>query len=542
MKKRVTVLVLVALLVLVFVMSLTVCSAGTGTAAPKKGGTFILALDEDPKNFFSVATSATAVNMVAAPLYPALLAYDANKGMRVVTSELAESYTFKDDKVLTFHLRKNAKWSDGKPITSADVKFTLDNFTRKFSPFGTQYLASLEKIDTPDDYTVIIKLSKPYPQLTKFFHWHYCPILPKHVWEHYVNNFQNCPAYTRPSVSGGAWMLAEYVSGSHVMYKPNPYFWKKNQPYLDKLIIKIIPDVNTQVAALEAGEIDMIIPQKFPASEAERLSKDRRFTVTTKGFELRGVTFNIFYNLEDSALSKVKVRQALTCAIDRKSIVTKVFSGYAVPLDSIMPIGPVWDKYRIKPPVVYNYNVKKANQLLNAAGYPKGANGMRNIRLTFVTRNVASIIKIGEMLKGFWKEVGVDLSVISMESAAYDDRVYKQHNFSVSCRDMGVASDFSVEGRIYRTDRIGIVNGNGMSYSNERVDWIFNNVAMQPQGKQKELYAELQKIVAKDCPLTLIQSNAPHVFNNGFGGLPAQPHAQHNSWDSVWWKKGTPIK
>jgi peptide/nickel transport system substrate-binding protein len=535
------------LFLLLIVMGL-ICSVGLPSSVgaqeePKKGGTFIVAIPQNPPHFLAASTSNTFASLAGCPLYPALLAYDSDANMKPLTTELAESYTF-DGKNLQFNLRKNVKWSDGTPLTSADVKFTLENITSKLHPHGNKFLSALDRVDTPDNYTAIVRLKNPYAPLPSFFHWHYCTIVPKHIWEPYLGRLQDCPEYKQPKTVAGAWKLKEYISGDHITYEANPDYWKPNKPYLDRLIFKIIPDAVTEVAALEAGEVDMLIPVMFPATEAERLKKNSQISVTRLGFEIRGVFFYLFFNVRQTPLGDKKVRKALAYAIDRRTIIDNVASGYGFYPDSPIPEGPMWNAIRKTPTVTYPYDVTKARQLLDEAGYPKRQDGMRNISITFASVNIQDMLKIAEMVKAYWKDVGVDTTILAMDEGAFEDRIFKKQDFGVTISDFGVAGDFSVEGRVYQSKGIGKLWNNPMGYSNNRIDWLFDNVAAETDAnKQKAYYAELQDILADELPvLWLYQSTPPHAFSNKFGGLPVRPHAQFSSWDFIWWKGGKPIK
>jgi len=510
-------------------------------SGPKKGGTFILGWVASPDHFFSNITSENTIHIFTDLMFPALLAYDAEKNMEPMTTELAESYTFVDNKVLTFTLRE-AYWSDGEPITSTDVKFTIENFTATQSAFGAQFLKHLESVETPDEQTVVITLSEEFPMLPYFWHWHYCVIIPEHVWRDYVENYQECPEYTNPTVFGGAWMLDEFVSGSHATYSPNPDYWKENQPYLDKLIIRVIPDESTMVSALEAGEIDLIIPQGLSYTEAARLAADERFTVVESGKEIRSTIYYTFFNMGAEYVSDENVRRALIMAIDQDKLIADIFTGYGKPLETLMPEGPMYDAYRITPENVYPYNVEAAEALLDEAGYLAGSDGMRGITLTYVAENSTKNVKLGESIKSFWNEVGVELEVITLESAAYKERVFTNMDFSCAPVDAGVASDFSIEARFYHSNRIGEIYGNAWQLVNERVDYIFDNVAKSSEEDKVEMYAELQEIIAETAIGIFLQNKAPYVYSNDFGGLPARPDAQFTSWDFVYWENGDPIE
>lgn len=499
------------------------------------GGTLIVAETMDPTCFLSVATSDRSAHLFSAPLYPMLLDYDVYNDMEPVCSELATSYDFVDNKVLTFHLREDAVWSDGTPITAHDVVFTINEFVIPYSPFGGQFLKNMESCVAADDYTVVITMSVEFPNLIYFWHRHYCQIYPKHIWENYVENFTECPEYSNPTTTGGAWVMEEYVPGEYISYLPYENYFKVGQPYLDKLIIRIIPDSDTQVAALEAGEIDVTIPQVFPVNQGARFADSDEFTLTEYGFDYGAVIYYLFLNHEDPYLSDINVRRAVAHAINRDQVVSDLLAGYGLPLDTILPKGAMWDKYSTTPETIYEYNVDKANQLLDEAGYPRDASGSRGITLSYACMNNTTIIKYGEMIKSYLSEIGIDLEITTLETASFIDQNCINGQFSMSCVDMIASVDFSVEGRVYRSDRIGVAFGNMFRVNNPRVDEIFAEMASASGQEQIDLYVELQNILADDCVGVFIQSKPCHVFRSSFKNLPATPHAQKEDYDDVYY-------
>lgn len=552
MKKSIVLLLVVGLL-----LGLTACTqpapAPTGseaTDAPEnmepgpdpgaeqeipRGGTLIVAENMDPVCFLSCSTSDRGSASFSAPLYPMLLDYDSQNNMEPICSELVESYEFENNKVLTFHLRQDAVWSDGEPIDAEDVAFTINELVIPYSPFGNQFLKDMESCVATDAYTVVLTMKVPFPNLIYFWHRHYCQIYPEHIWREYLPNFTECPEYTNPTVTGGAWMLEEYIPGEYASYTPNPTYFKEGQPYLDRLIIRIIPDSDTQVSALEAGEIDLTIPQLFPVTESERIAAVDGLTVTNIGFDYGAVIYELFMNQEDPYLSDVNVRRAVSMAIDKDRVVSDLLAGCGIPLDSYLPQGATWDPYRITPEYVYDYDVEAANQLLDEAGYAKDANGSRGITLSFCCMNNSTIVKYGEMIKSFLSEVGIDVEITTLETAAFIDNVCINGDYSMCCVDMIASLDFSVEARIFDSSRIGVSFGNMFRYSNERVDEIFATVASASEDDQKALYAELQNILAEDCVGVFIQSKPNYAFRSAFGNLPQLPHAQKTDYDDVYY-------
>ena len=142
-----------------------------------------------------------------------------------------------------------------------------------------------------------------------------------------------------------------------------------------------------------------------------------------------------------------------------QAIIDNTMAGYGEILDSTIPKGVAWDDIRITPEYVYNYDVDAANALLDEAGYPMDENGSRGISLEYVVRNSGNLVKLGEMLKSFYDAVGVALIIKTVESAAYNDIVFVQGDYAMTCQDSGIAKDYFIEGRFYRTDFIGAQGG-----------------------------------------------------------------------------------
>ncbi len=498
------------------------------------GGSLIIAENMDPVGFVSVVTSERGSASFSAPLYPMLLNYDVYNNMAPVTSELVESYDFVDDKILTFHLRDDAYWTDGEAIDAYDVEFTINKLMIPYSPFAGQFLKTMESCVATDAYTVVITMSEAFPNLPNFWHRHYCQIYPEHIWKDYTENYTECPEYSNPKTTGGAWVLDEYVPGEYATYSPNPTYYKVGQPYLDQLVIRIIPDSDTQVAALEAGEIDVILPQLFPVTEAARVSTIDGLSVSEYGFDYAAVIYELFLNHEDPYLSDINVRRAVSHAIDKEAVVSDLLAGYGVPLDSYLPTGAVWDPYIVTPEYVYDYDVDKANKILDEAGYEKDANGSRGITLKFCCMNNTTIIKYGEIIKSYLDKVGIAVEISTMETGSFIENVCIGGDYSMCCVDMAASLDFSVEARIFTSDRIGVAFGNMFRYSNPRLDEIFAGLASATGDEKLALYAEMQNILAEDCTGIFIQSKPCQAFSSNFGNLPATPHAQKEDYDDVY--------
>src|SRR5581483_2026936 len=277
---------------------------------PRRGGTAIAVIGADPATLNPDVTVGVPDVLTGCMLYDGLVRFA--EGFRIVPS-LAKSWEISADGLTyTFHL-ESATWSDGKPVTSEDVKFTLLEVSSKY---GSKFVApgkAIKQIDTPDPLTVVIRLSKPFgPFLFSLACEQNAAILPAHVFR--GSDVLKNPASQTTPVTQGPFRLANWTRGDHLELVRNPSYWTKDQPYLDRIIIKIIPDSSARLLALQAGEVDYIDQYYFPLSAHDILAKDPRFSLKEVSYPSDDL---IILNTRKAPLDQAKVRQALLTAIDR---------------------------------------------------------------------------------------------------------------------------------------------------------------------------------------------------------------------------------
>lgn len=316
-----------------------------------------------------------------------------------------------DGLTITYHIRKGVKWSDGAPFDADDVVWSfhaiLNPANNIISRTGWDRIS---KIDEPDKYTVVLHLSKPYsPFLETFFSpagANPC-ILPKHILAKYPN-FNNVP-YDALPIGIGPFKYKEWQRSQRVVMVANPLYFR-GLPKLKEIDFEIIPDTNTTVTELQAKQIDLWYP--VPASVfATKMQGMSQFAYIRQP----GYLFNhIDFNLTHPVLRDPAVRQALRYATDRATIIQKVSHGIGILQDQPAPrTAPYWDT-AIKP---IPFDIAKANQVLDAAGWKRGADGIRTkngmrLSLVFVTNtgNPSADTQI-EMLRDWWKQIGVEITV-----------------------------------------------------------------------------------------------------------------------------------
>ena len=339
-----------------------------------------------------------------------------------------------DGSVWTFHLVKNATWSDGVPLTAADVKFTYDYAIQNKIGAASQYVQSIQSVTTPDNYTVVITRQAP---LTAGFDQTLAypgfPILPKHIWENI--SADNVLNYTNiPIVGSGPFIFQEWKSGEYLSLKANPNYWH-GRPYVDQIVFQFFSSFDTMLAALRTGEIDLI-PSDVPALSSASLAGDPNIKlITSPSFYTRIFTPNDMVNgTGNPALKNVLVRRAMQYAIDRNLLAQTVQLGYAQPAVSyIPPAYGIWYNPNVKP---YPFNLTIAAQLLDEAGYTDPHHtGVRSnaqgVRLEFnywVLNRWPEEMRAASQVQQWFAQIGIKLDVQAMDGdtiTAYNYPVWK---------------------------------------------------------------------------------------------------------------------
>jgi peptide/nickel transport system substrate-binding protein len=508
-------------------------------SAQKRGGTLTFTFQPEPSALSTLATTATPTALVSTKIFESLVEY---KGAELTPLPgLAESWTSSaDGKTHTFKLRGDVKWHDGKPFTSADVKFSVEKLVRPFHSRGKIYFAEVASIDTPDARTVVFKLNKPVPYFLKAFQPTETPMLPQHILGSVdlsdAKNLRQHEFMQKP-IGTGPFMLKEWKKGSHVILERNPNYWKKDRPYLDQVIFRAIPDGAARSIALEAGEIDLAPMNTIPQADIARLAQLKHIEVTNKGSEGLGPILWLELNLRDKPLSDVRVRQAISLAIDRKKVVDVMWYGQGQPARG--PIIAANPTYFDKTLPAYEYNVAKANKLLDDAGYKRGAGGVRFKMTQHFTPYGESFVRLAEYTKNELRKVGIEAETQSADLGGWLKAVYGDWDFQMTNNSTHNYSDPNIGvQRSFVTASIqkGASFTNSMGYSNKRVDELFAAAAMEiDEGKRKAQFNEIQKILHDELPVIFLADiYYAHLYNKRVKGLITNGISMYSNWDSVW--------
>jgi len=517
--------------------------AGTACSQekPRYGGTFIVGSGGDPATLNLAASFSGFDTLAASSIFNCLVKSDYDLNPR---PDLAESWKISEDgRAYTFNLVRNATWHDKKPFTSADVKFTFAEVLSKHHPRGAVTLKAVEAVETPDPYTVVFKLKYPYDPLLKFM-GNEAFIIPRHLYEN--TDFLKNPYNLKP-IGTGPFVFKEWKKGSHITLERNPSYFKKDKPYLDKIIIKMVPDASSRMIAFEAKEIDYLYYVNLPSSEVSRFKNRPGFVVSSKGHEDGPSVMLVAFNLRKAPFNNLKVRQAIAHAIDKGYIEEKADYGLGKAATGPIPSVTTWAH---NPNVTkYDFNPRKAEQLLDEAGYPKGPDGTRFKTSIIADRGSFLYSKAAEIIRDYLGRVGINVELKLLDRSSMIDATYIRWDFDMQVHGLGTGPDPAIAvARTYISSNIKpVAFANASGYSNKEVDDLFALAEKASTVKKRaEYYHKAQEIIVKDLPyLWLSEYGLNSAWRDEFKGVHSWCARSYISLgDDVWWTKGrdTPPK
>ncbi|MCP5266094.1 MAG: ABC transporter substrate-binding protein [Burkholderiaceae bacterium] len=467
-------------------------------AAKAKGGTLVFGSTQKPRHLNSAVQSGIATMMPAAQLFAFPLRMGSDWKPRPYLAERWE--TSPDGRSITLHLRKDAVFHDGKPITSEDVQFSVET-VRDNHPFKTM-LAPVNGVTMPDKHTAVIRLAQPHPALTLAMTTSFLPIIPKHVFGD-GQNIKRHPMNAKP-VGSGPFKLVEWKPGQHLILERFDKFFEKDAPALDRMILREFKDSASLILAFEKGEIDFTNLLVDPRDLA-RVRKVPGVQIVEPDAEAIGPLCWLAFNTKNDKLKDKRVRQAISYAIDRKFIADKIHGGIHGSATGPIANGSPFHTDKVEH---YALNLAKANSLLDAAGMKRGANGTRMQLTVDSIPGVPDMKAFQEYLKPQLAKVGIDVVVrVSPDFPTWARRV-AGHAFEATVDSVWNWGDPVIG--VHRTwissnIRKGVIWSNTQSYSNPRVDAICAEAGTTlDTAKRKKLYAELQRIVVDDCPVAFL--------------------------------------
>ncbi len=444
---------------------------------PKAGGTLIAARAADMKGLDPHKQTAFSSFRVLEHIYDSLLALD--KDMNVVPN-LAESWEWSNEnKTLTMKLRQNVKFHNGEPMTSADVKASYERILNEETGAAARsFFTSIESIETPDDYTVVFNLTAPNSAILAAMTNPNSGILSKKLLDEGWD-----PA--SEAIGTGAFKLVKWEADNILVLEKNPDFWIPGQPYLDGIEFRTLPDESSILAGLRAGTLDWALINN------PRVGIVARGNPNLKVSTAPALAYHVLQlNALRPVFQDVRVRQAISCAIDRQQVLDTaslgegIVTGPATPPFYHAPDGSLY---------CYQKDIEKAKALLVEAGSPE-------VKFTIIAASDEPPTAVAEAqnIQAQLAEIGVAVEIETLELGVYVDRWLKADFDAAAALNGGNPDPHNMFFRYWHST--GNLN-KVANYSDPKIDALLSQAqSITDPAERKAIYDEVQKLLTEAAP------------------------------------------
>ena len=473
--------------VIVFLMACFIALHFNGTA-DAQGKTLRLALDQPIMQFDPALSTRHLATLVYRMIYDHLIDYKPGAWPEF-ENQLAERYEISPDSLTyTFYLKKGVKWQKGYgELTSEDVKFSVERIMdpKTKAPLSSSFASVINKIETPDRYTVKFHLTKPDPAfLAKLAPWRIGAIVCKKAVEEFGKDYGKRPEHT---VGCGPFELVSYIPKQKITLKRFQGYYG-TRPKTDTIEIFVIGEPDIATLSLQKGELDMIyiqVPEIIPIVRKDpSLEVYSAPTATTKGF--------VVFNTEHPILKDVRVRRAMVHALDRDLIVKEVGGELGEKACGILAPYAYWGALDCDQLPKYPYDPKRAKELLAEAGYPNG------FKIQYVEVNLKKHKELAPVLQAYWREIGIETEITLVPMSEWFTYLTQAKapllKYSLGTRP-SEPSIFLYSCFHSSSSKPGL---NSALYKG--VDGLLDRaLATTSDGERKALYAQIQKRIIDDC-------------------------------------------
>jgi len=441
--------------------------------------TLVMIIESSPTNLDPRVGLDAQSERIGELIFDALLKRDEHFN---VTPGLAESWDMPDPLTYIFHLRHGVHFHDGRALTSRDVKWTFDSLLQgKIRSTKSAVYRYVDRIDASNEFTVTFRLKEPFAALLWNLSEGAIGIVP----------YGALDETTRHPIGSGPFRFISAETDKEVVLERNVDYWGQ-KARLKRIRFAVVPDTTTRALELRKGSADIAI-NAINFDMVLALEREPNLRVEQGP---GSVLVYLAFNCRDPILKDVRVRQALALAVDRRPIIQYLWRDFARPAFSVLP--PESWAFNGDVPH-YEPNPAKAQELLDAAGYP-AVNGIR-FHLTMKTSTEESTRLLAAVLQQQLRSVGIVLDIRTFEFATFFADVTRGAFEMYSLRWIGGNEDPDIFEYAFHSSKFTPNGANRSFYSNARLDTLLDQARTQPdQQKRKELYAEIQSILARDLP------------------------------------------
>jgi len=483
------------------IMGLAVAGmAGVAQAAPVRGGTLNFARNADSLFLDPVLNDNNADIWILTNINSTLL--EPTPDGKSVRPGLATSWgASPNGKTFTLKLRPGIKFADGSPVTTDDVVWSLNRAKDPKLGIWNFLLTSIDKVAAEGSDTIVLSLKNPDPSLPAALATFNSSIMPQKLFETSkgATEEEKAHSFAEHPVGAGPFMLDSWQRGSKMVLKRNPNYWGTDAsgaalPYLDQVVLTVVPDDATRILQLKAGQVDAT--EFVPYERAKELQGDPNLTMELfPSTQVTYVQLNARPKLNDGSdnpLGNEKVRQALNYALNKKAIIQIVTHGLGTPMQSYM--SSTTPLYAALGPA-YPYDMKKAKALLAEAGYSKGFS-----LVAFSQAGKSDDTSTLAAMQQMWTPLGVKLSIQQMDLPTLSARYHKndfQMRTGYWTNDIADPNEITSYFAYYPN-----IQSQFSGWKSDRVDTLFEqSQTEQDKAKRVAMYQEIQQIYVQGAPM-----------------------------------------
>lgn len=471
------------------------------SAKPEYGDTLIIGTIADASILVPMLATDAMSHIVAEKILRGVVKYAPDL---TIVGDLAERYEIsKDQRVITFYLKKGVKWEDGVPVTAKDVEFGYKLITNPKVPsaYASDFL-EVKEFKILDPYTFRVTYKKPFALALSS--WGNMVVLPRHLLEGKDLKYLQTQFGRRP-IGNGPFKFEKWEPQNRIILSYNPNYFE-GRPYLDRLIYRVIPDPTTLFMELRAQGIDWIslTPlQYLKLKDEDKLKKEfQLYKYLAFAYTYMG------YNLRDPLFQDRRVRQALCYAIDKEKLVKGALLGQGIP--AYGPYKP--DAWFYNPAIERScsYNPQRAIKLLEEAGFKRGKDGLwykegRPFAFTILTNqgNLSRLLA-AQIIQQDLAKIGIQVNIRVMEWTTLIHQFIDKRQFQAVILGWTTGPDPDLYD-IFHSSKVDSPGLNFIGYKNPEVDRLLEEGRYTlDREKRKKIYYKLQEVLAEDQPYTFL--------------------------------------
>ena len=417
--------------------------------------------------------------------------------------DLATGWTVSRDALTwTFALRHGVKWQDGSAFTADDVAYTFDQIVLnpKYPANAASNFVAVKTVRAAGPYTVQFVLKTPWAALPSYLAW-FAPILPKHSFEGKGNPFQLASFNKQHPIGTGPYIMSKYVPGQSVTLTRNPDYFG-TMPKIQTIVFQIVPQATSQITGLLSGNLNYI-----GVENPQLLTPLRSNPNITLQHVVQQDYYYVTLNTSLAQFKDVRVRQALSMAIDKQGLIAAILKGNGQ--EATGPISPLQKYYFNANVAHYPYSPQKAVALLEQAGYTRHADGKlydkggKPFTIDFTAGQYGYLVPASELIQQYWQKIGITVPLKVLEWNTYIQQVVVKRDYVASFAWWIAPFDPDVY-PYFSCSSVG-VGENISNYCNPQLDALMNQGRkVTTQAARRAVYTRMQELMATQLPLLFL--------------------------------------